>query len=152
MARKPKTPSGASQPSAVQACAPPSSGQRLPRRERLRGHTRMDELFASGQTGKTRVLVARALPSPVPLVRVAFLAGKAMGNAVVRNRIRRRLRACYRGQKDAIKAASGAGGAPGWDIALVPRRGAAEAAFPSLRHELRAAIMRAFGKGPSAPP
>jgi ribonuclease P protein component len=67
-------------------------------------------------------------------VRVGFTCSKKVGNAVARNRAKRRLRALAR---EVLPAA----GRPGWDYVLVGRAGVtAERPFDVLREELRAAL------------
>ena len=56
-----------------------------------------------------------------------------MGNAVARNRLKRRLREAVRSLPVA----------PGWDIVLNTRRGAGEAEYHRLRIELRELLARA---------
>jgi ribonuclease P protein component len=53
---------------------------------------------------------------------------KAVGNAVVRNRIRRRIREIFRRNSSEIP--------PGWDIVIHPRRSVAQAPFAPLAAEL----------------
>jgi len=53
---------------------------------------------------------------------------KALGNAVVRNRIRRRIREILRLSNSEIPS--------GWDIVIHPRSSVARAKFASLREEL----------------
>lgn len=133
--------------------APMSPGAKLPRRERLRGQGRIDALFRAGKIGQSRLVTVRALPSPFPLLRAAFLVGKVNGKAVARGRLRRRLRAVYRESKrdfplpDPIDDGGYGGGAPthrGWDLAILPRRGAAEAAPDRLAADLTLALGRAI--------
>ena len=56
--------------------------------------------------------------------RVGITVSKKLGHAVVRNRVRRRLREVYRLHEAAF--------APGWDIVLVARSKAVSASFPQL--------------------
>lgn len=56
--------------------------------------------------------------------RVGITVGKKLGHAVVRNRIRRRLREVYRLNEAAF--------APGWDIVVVARSRAIHATFQQL--------------------
>lgn len=107
----------------------------LPRVERLRERDRIDELFRCGRVGVVRRVLARAMPNGLPHSRVAVVAGKASGNAVVRNRLRRRLRAAYRLQKESLP--------PGWDFVLLARRGLFEAAADEVTADVREAILKA---------
>ena len=56
--------------------------------------------------------------------RVGITVSKKLGHAVVRNRVRRRLREIYRIHEDRF--------APGWDIVVVARKKAVNADFQTL--------------------
>ena len=58
--------------------------------------------------------------------RVGVTVGKKLGHAVVRNRVRRRLREVYRLNEDRF--------APGWDIVVVARSRCIKADFQKLTH------------------
>ena len=60
--------------------------------------------------------------------RFGMSIGRALGGAVVRNRIRRRLREILRQHRQEISS--------GWDIILHPRGSVATAEFPALTEEL----------------
>ncbi len=69
-------------------------------------------------------------------MRVAIVVSRKVGNAVVRNRVRRRLR-------EALRALVTAGGTkPSFDALIVARPSAAEASFAELKGSLRAALAR----------
>lgn len=63
--------------------------------------------------------------------RFGFTVTRKLGNAVTRNRIRRRLKAALRAARDA--------GAPGHDYVLIARGGAVKAPFHMLREEIERA-------------
>ena len=56
--------------------------------------------------------------------RIGITSGKKLGHAVVRNRVRRRLREVYRLNEAAFQ--------PGWDIVVVARSKAVKAEFTAL--------------------
>lgn len=116
------------------------SGQSLPKHERLRGRGRFDELFAGGRIGKSRLVLVRALENGLAYSRMAAMCPRVAGNAVTRNRLRRCLRAAYRRHKAEIP--------PGWDLAILTRRGAAEAGFTALTEDMRKAVRRALESAP----
>lgn len=58
--------------------------------------------------------------------RIGFTVSKKLGHAVVRNRTRRRLREVYRLNEEKFL--------PGYDIVVVARSKAVDAAFPQLTH------------------
>lgn len=73
------------------------------------------------------------------VIRVGYTCSKKVGNAVMRNRAKRRLRAIAR-------AVIARDGRPGWDYVLVGRPGAtAERAFASLITDLERALRQIHG-------
>ena len=75
--------------------------------------------------------------------RVGITVGKKLGHAVVRNRVRRRLREVYRLNEDRFM--------PGWDIVVVARSRAVDAPFDKLTKSYlslaqRAGILRETGE------
>ncbi|MCC6942756.1 MAG: ribonuclease P protein component [Novosphingobium sp.] len=82
-----------------------------------------------------------AVPAVEADLRFGVTVTKKIGNAVVRNRMKRRFRALLR---DALPVA----GIPGADHVLIGREGGVERDFAALRHELAVALSRAAdGKG-----
>jgi ribonuclease P protein component len=79
------------------------------------------------------MLVLRMLRGEAGPARFGFTAGRALGGAVVRNRVKRRLREAARRQS--VK--------PGWSIVLNARVGAAEASYTRLESELSGLLARA---------
>ena len=96
------------------------------RAQRLRRRSEFAAVYRHGRPYRSELLILRALPSDQPLSRFGYTASKAVGNAVKRNRLKRRLREAIR----SLQIASG------WDVVLNARRGAAEADY----HELRASV------------
>ncbi len=76
----------------------------------------------SGQANGYLVLYAR--PNRLGINRVGITTGKKLGHAVVRNRVRRRLREVYRLNEDKFT--------PGWDIVVVARSRCIYADFRKL--------------------
>jgi ribonuclease P protein component len=78
----------------------------------------------------------RATPDAAPPPpRVGFTVSRKVGNAVVRNRARRRLRA-------AVDQVFPAGARPGWDYVLIGRQDTNAQAFVRLLDDLRRALHR----------
>ncbi len=75
-------------------------------------------------------------------VRVGFTASRKVGNAVIRNRAKRRLRA-------AAAQVLTTGGRPGTDYVLIARAGTATRPYAALVADLEAALRRVAG--PTAP-
>lgn len=74
-------------------------------------------------------------------MRFGITVTKKIGNAVVRNRMKRRFRALLREMLPVL-------GLPGTDHVMIGREGGVERDFTVLREELRAALSRAAaGKG-----
>jgi ribonuclease P protein component len=78
----------------------------------------------------------RQRPAPgEPLIRIGLTASRKVGNAVIRNRARRRLR-------EAARLVLPAHAAPGHDLVLIARGGTATRAWDDLLGDLRAALRR----------
>jgi ribonuclease P protein component len=81
------------------------------------------------------VLIVRARDDADPVMRVGITVSKKVGNAVVRNRMKRRVRAL-------VREVLPAEGVPGADHVLIGRNGGIERPFADLRTEL----VKALGK------
>jgi len=75
----------------------------------------------------------RAMPNGLPLSRCGFAVGKKVGNAVVRNRVKRLLREIIR-----LTPLN-----PGWDIVLIARSKSATARHAELKQALTEMLDRA---------
>ncbi len=92
---------------------------------------RKSEFDAVYNTAKRRSnahFTAFVRANDLPLSRFGFSIKKALGGAVVRNRMRRRLREMVRCHREEIPA--------GWDIVIHPKRSVAKAPFAALTAEL----------------
>jgi len=69
---------------------------------------------------------------------------KALGSAVVRNRIRRRIREILRRNRSEYPT--------GWDIVIHPRRSVADSPFPPLEVELRGLVLGVLRNSPPRNP
>ena len=87
----------------------------------------------SGQANGYLVLYARK--NRTDTNRVGITVGKKLGHAVVRNRVRRRLREVYRLNEDKFQA--------GWDIVVVARTRAVYAEFNQLVDAYMSAAQKA---------
>ncbi len=117
--------------------------QTLPKSARLRGRDRIAQVFAEGSGGAARRVLAKSLPNDDGATRVAAVAGKKLGGAVQRNRMRRRLRAAYRTRRDSLPT--------GRDFALVARKGLLEATWPEVVRDVEKAMRAAAADTPSGP-
>lgn len=95
-------------------------------------------MFEKGSRGTAGRIAVRALPNGLPYSRLAAIAGKGCGNAVKRNRLRRRIRAAYRMQKEVVPE--------GWDVAVIARPGLLEADWRDVMQEVKTAVLRAVGQ------
>ena len=64
------------------------------------------------------------LPNPDGLLRIGVSAGKAVGNAVTRNRAKRRMRASLSELMENIQ--------PGWDLVFLARKPIVDAAYQEI--------------------
>ena len=69
--------------------------------------------------------------------RIGFTVPRALGNAVVRNRIRRRVREAVLAQLDRLN--------PQWSIVINPRRKAFDAPMPEILREVERLFQRCNG-------
>ena len=100
--------------------------------------TRRAEFVRAAREGRKAAsghLVLQALPQAGGVTRVGFTATKKIGNAVARNRAKRRLRA-------AARLVLGEAGTPGHDLVLIARNETGRCPFPTLLAELDAALRR----------
>jgi ribonuclease P protein component len=75
-------------------------------------------------------------------VRVGFTISKKVGNAVERNRVRRRLR-------EVVRLAPPAGMRPGHDYVLIGRRAALDLPFERLTRDFDQALQRVHARSPA---
>lgn len=100
----------------------------LPRANRLVHRVQYDAVYREGRRRSSREFTVFVRPNGLGLSRFGWSIKKALGNAVRRNRIRRRLREIVRLHRQEI--------APGWDIVIHPRSSAATAKFTAIEIEL----------------
>ena len=105
----------------------------MQRRHRLTGDKRYSQIHRQGRSLANRLLVLRCLANGQEHSRFGFMVSKRVGNAVVRNKVRRRLR-------EAVRANPVAGG---WDVVFIARRGIEQAGFPQLRRATDNLLRRA---------
>jgi ribonuclease P protein component len=107
-----------------------SDAKRLgfPRACRLVHRAEYDAVYSQGRRRTSREFTVFLRPNDLQISRFGWSIKKALGNAVRRNRIRRRLREILRLHRGEI--------AKGWDIVIHPRGSAATTPFGGLTDEL----------------
>ena len=87
-----------------------------------------DAVYRHGKRRSNSHFTVFSKANDLPESRFGFSIKRALGGAVVRNRIRRRTREVIRLHRQEIPA--------GWDIVIHPKPNVATAAFPALTAEL----------------
>lgn len=111
--------------------------QSFPKTLRLLRRPEFRRVYEEGRRGNARVCTIFYRSNGLPRTRFGVTTPKALGKAVLRNRIRRRLREVFRRNYTKIPT--------GWDVVLNPRPLVADLPFPVLTRE----ILRLF---PAEPP
>ncbi len=88
-----------------------------------------------GRSWAHPLLVLGSLPNRSVQTRCGFVVSKAQGNAVERNRLKRRVREAVRLIYQYI--------VPGWDVVFVVRKGVATAPWPQLQHAVQTLLLQA---------
>jgi ribonuclease P protein component len=93
--------------------------------------------LAEGSVAKTHpLLVGRFVRTDLDQTRFGLATGKRLGGAVVRNRVRRRIREVLRVMAPSFQ--------PGWDVLIIARPGIVEADHDALVGALRR-VLRSGG-------
>ena len=95
----------------------------MQRAYRLTGSKRFSAIHQGSRGWANRLLVLKGISNDLDRSRFGFLVGKRVGDAVTRNKVRRRLREAVRLTQVRV----------GWDIILIARRDAAAADYHRLK-------------------
>jgi ribonuclease P protein component len=115
--------------SAEGPAAPPNRpSQKFPRDVRLVRRSEFDAVYRAGKHRSSSHFTVFLRANELPLSRFGFSIKKALGGAVVRNRMRRRLRELVRCHRQEISA--------GWDIVIHPKSSVAQTPLPALTQDL----------------
>ena len=104
------------------------------REQRLTRETQFSAVYGEGKSWANDLVVLRALPNGLVSTRCGFSVGKRLGNAVMRNRVRRLLREGVRltPKKD------------GWDMVFIARQPAAGTDYHTMRRAVEELLARAW--------
>ncbi len=107
----------------------PDQRHRFPRSARLLRHADFDQVYKKGRRHFSALMTVFFLPREQDGgMRVGFTVGKVLGGAVVRNRMKRRLREAVRleGLRSNLAV----------DVVINPKKSLLTAEFPELRKEV----------------
>ena len=115
---------------------------------RLASEADFRRVRGEGRAWAHPLLVLHARSTDASAFRLGVSTSKRFGNAVTRNRARRRFRELFRARLNGLRE--------GWDAVIVARPGAASASFDQLRSALeqvleRARLLRPDASGLAAP-
>lgn len=116
----------------------------MKQRFRLKSRVAFQAVYAKGRSVANRAAVLYVLPQEQGTsTKVGFAAGRKLGNAVVRNRIKRRIREAVRLLWVRVK--------PGFHVIVIARQGALDMPFVQLQARIaelfeRAGVVRKEGK------
>jgi len=96
----------------------------MERKYRLRLNADFQRVRQKGRSWANRLVVLCALPNELEHSRFGFAASKRIGKAVVRNRVRRRMREAVRLRFGAIEE--------GWDMVFIARSAIADSNYAEL--------------------
>lgn len=118
------------------------SSRGYPRACRLLQRGQFDAVYEGGRRRASRQFLVfyRRRESTASASRFGISVKKALGGAVVRNRLKRRIREILRLHRQEI--------ATGWDIVIHPRSSVATAPFPAIERELLALLTSALIASP----
>ncbi len=115
----------------------------MERKYRLRLNADFQRVRQNGKSWANHLMVLCALPNDLELSRFGFAVSKRIGKAVVRNRVRRRMREAVRLRRASI--------VEGWDIVFIARSATAHTTYPDICRAiddlLRRAYLCTFSKG-----
>jgi ribonuclease P protein component len=102
-------------------------------KQRLTKRRDFASVYRKGRAFAHPLIALRLIPNQIPCSRFGFVVSKAVGKAVVRNLVRRRLREGLRTLPVE----------PGWDIVVIARPKAAAADFQALRRAAAGLLLQA---------
>lgn len=100
--------------------------------QKLRRRSEFTRVYERGIRLRGRFMTCFALPNGLDSPRLGIAASQKIGNAVVRNKAKRRVRELFRAHKPLT----------GIDIVVIPRREMVTASWPHIETDYRAALQR----------
>jgi ribonuclease P protein component len=110
------------------ASRPSNAGLEFPRAARLVRRGEFDAVYRAGKRRSSSHFTVFFRANNEPMSRFGFSIKKALGGAVVRNRIRRRVREIVRCHRAELPT--------GWDVVIHPKSSVARAEFAALTADL----------------
>jgi ribonuclease P protein component len=107
----------------------------LKRIYRLRQRSRFDQIRREGKCWAAPLVVLCVLPNDLAWSRFGFSASRRVGKAVVRNRVRRRMREVVRLRQTGI--------APGWDLVFIARQPIVRADYQEIEEAIEQLLNKA---------
>lgn len=121
-----------------------SGSQAFPKKLRLRSRGEFLKVQTRGLKVTQEPLLGLFLPNGLPFTRLGLTVSSKVGNAVVRARIRRLLRECFRKKRHLLPE--------GVDLVLIARSGAATADFDALCRAFEGVAQKLSRTASKAPP
>jgi ribonuclease P protein component len=110
------------------ASRPNKKGQEYPRGARIVRKADFDAVYRNGKRRTSSHFTVFLKANDLPESRFGFSIKRALGGAVLRNRIRRRVRELVRLHRKEISA--------GWDFVIHPKANVQSAEFAALKNDL----------------
>ncbi|MCL4535034.1 MAG: ribonuclease P protein component [Bacteroidetes bacterium] len=104
------------------------------KQHRLTKRAEFEKVRRDGKAWGNPWVVVYASPNAVSVTRFGFSIGRRLGTAVVRNRVRRRLREIVRRYTERLR--------PGWDLVIIARQRAVAASYQELQAAMHQALER----------
>lgn len=95
---------------------------------RLSGRSAFRRVWSEGLSVSISFLILLYVPNSLENSRFGVAAGKSLGSAVLRNRAKRRIRACFEEISPRVKT--------GWDILVIARRQVTRIEYQKLNSSL----------------
>ena len=111
----------------------------FPKRNRIRRQVEFDRVYESDHFAADKTLVIRGRRNDVGNIRLGLSLSRRVGNAVVRNQWKRKIREAFRGLRQQLP--------PDLDIVIRPRKDAA-CDYHAIYHSLQTLVARLDRKIP----